>query len=252
MSQKALALIQRIDSQIPEHQRSIAARNSISNFFLSHLNFLLVQIPLKVKSRHYNTSEESWQEGNWLTTYNFIGKMIKNSTNPQKFKEAWKESLGDEVVRKNLKRTAIELAIGNALALACMALVKYVDDDDDPAYALTFANYIFMRVANEQIGATLGLPRQVGNVIENPLMVYQKAKDLFNLSDLWNGETVKSGVYAGQNKGRRFLIRQLPWLKEYDRFKDPKKAADIYMFMNETRTDLFDDYAWLSNIFDNE
>ena len=252
MSQKALSFIQRIDSQIPEHQRSIAARNSISNFFLSHLNYLLVQIPLKVKSKHYNISEESWQEGNWATAYSFIGKMVKNSTNPTKFKEAWKESLGDDLIRKNLKRTAVELAIGNALVLMCMALAKYVDDDDDPAYVVTLADYIFTRVAVEQVGATLGLPKQVGNVIENPLMIYQKAKDLFNITDLWGGEDVQAGVYKGDSKASRFLSRQLPWIKEYYRFKDPKKAQNIYMFMNETKTDLFDSYAFASNLFDDE
>lgn len=249
MSQKALSAIQRIDTQIPEHQRSIAARDARFNFFLSHLNYLMVQIPLKVKERHYNISEETWQEGNWRTTFNFISKL---ATKPSEIAKTWKESMGDDLTRKNLKRTAIEVGLANTLVIASMLLAKYVDDEDDPAWALAFSDYILTRVATEQLGSTVALPSSIGSVIENPIMAYSKMKELTDVFYIFSDETIKSGSYKGDSKAYRLMSKQLWFLREYNKVSNPKLTQDTYSYFSEKKTDLFDNYAVLSNAFDEE
>lgn len=249
MSQKSLAAIQRIDTQIPEHQKSIAARDARANFFLSHLNYLMVQIPLKFKERQYMIAEETWQEGNWRTTFNFMYNVI---TKPSQFAKTWKETMGDDVARKNLKRTAIEMGVANTLVIACMLLSKYVDDDDDPAWAEAFADYMLTRVATEQLGSTVALPSSIGSVIENPIMAYSKMKDLTDVFYLFSDETIKAGTYKGDTKAYRLMAKQLWFMREYQKISDPKLTQDSYSYFSEEKKDLFDNYAILSNAFDEE
>ena len=249
ISQRALSAIQRIDTQVPEHQKSLAARDARSNFFLMHLNYLLVQIPLKLKKKHYNISEETWQEGNWRTTYNFLGKMILRRKD---IKNAWKESMGDDLIRTNLKRTVIELAVGNTLAIAAILLANYVDDDDDPAYLLSLGDMFTTRLAVEMVGSTAGLPKQVSGVIENPLITFQRFKDLGGVFDLLSSDTVERGTYAGDSERFRWMAKNLPFFRDYNRWSDPKQAQDTYNYFSVEKEDLYDNFAVFSNLVDDE
>lgn len=246
MSQKALAAIQRVDSQIPEHQKSIASRHAGFNFFLSHMNYLLAQLPLRFKDRHYNISEESWQEGTYRTAYNFLHKMIAN---PKEYRKVWSETMGDDVARKNLKRTMIEIGVVNTLAIAAVLLSNYVDDDDDPMWAAAFGDYILTRVAAETVGSTVGLPSSITGVIENPLMIYSKLEDF---KDTFNTDEVKTGAYAGKTKAEKLFRKQWWVTREYERLRDPKLTQDSYNFNSNVNKNLFSNYAILSNFFDKE
>jgi hypothetical protein len=99
---RALAFTQRVDSQIPMHQKSALARHGLFNFFLSHLNYLLVALPNKTKHRHFNLAEDGKeQEGSWRTTFNFLAKVVSKPKNAIKtYKEA------TDLQKRNLRRTS--------------------------------------------------------------------------------------------------------------------------------------------------
>lgn len=238
ISKRTLAFIQRIDSQIPQHQRSVWSRDSRANFFLSHLNWLLAAIPRKLKNRHYDFSEETFQEGSWRTAVNFIQKI---AFKPKDFKKVYAEL--DENQRKNLKRTVIELGFANALGLMAMVLSNYVDDDDDPAYAVAVADMFMSRLAVEQISSTVGLPTAVWKITENPIMLQRKITDWAQVNNLVSGD---------EKKRNKYLKGLVPFYKEIDRFNDPTRTRQTYMYFSEEKTALFDSYAWLTNLYDDE
>lgn len=250
ISTRVASAIQRVDSQVPEHQKSIASRDARANFLLMHLNWFLIQIQLKTKDRHYNISEDSYQEGNWRTTFNFIQDMILN---PKDIKETWKKSMADEVTRKNLKRTTTELAIANAIAIAAILLSNYVDDDkEDPSWLLAWTDYMLTRTAVEQVSGTVALPKQVGEILTNPIIATQRAYDLMSITDLANFDDVKKGTYAGSSKSFRWAAKNLPVIKDYNRLRDPKKAQDNYTYFSVEQPNLFNNWAWLSTAFDKD
>ena len=67
ISVRALDAVQRIDNQIPPQQKSIMARDSRANFFLLHLSWLTNSIQYRFKSKHFNLSAGTYQEGSWVT-----------------------------------------------------------------------------------------------------------------------------------------------------------------------------------------
>lgn len=249
ISTRTTAVIQRVDAQVPEHQRSVASRNAFANFFMMHLNWFLIQTQLKLKDRHYNISEDTYQEGNWRTAYNFLESGLMN---PKDIKRIWKESMADELTRKNLKRTVVELSLANALAVAAMLLANYVDDDKDPSWFLAWSDYLMTRASVEQISGTVALPKQVGELLTNPLVSSQKFYDLFNILDVFSSEETKTGANAGETARMKWARKNLPWIRDYTRLKDPKKAADTYTYFAVEQANLYDDWAWLSNAFDEE
>ena len=249
ISTRTTAVIQRVDAQVPEHQRSVASRNAFANFFMMHLNWFLIQTQLKLKDKHYNISEDTYQEGNWRTAYKFLESGLMN---PKDIKRIWKESMADELTRKNLKRTVVELSLANALAVAAMLLANYVDDDKDPSWFLAWSDYLMTRASVEQISGTVALPKQVGELLTNPLVSSQKFYDLFNILDVFSSEQTKTGANAGETARMKWARKNLPWIRDYTRLKDPKKAADTYTYFAVEKANLYDDWAWLSNAFDEE
>lgn len=249
ISTRTTSVIQRVDAQVPEHQRSVASRNAFANFFMMHLNWFLIQSQLKLKDRHYNISEDTYQEGNWRTAWNFLQSGIMK---PKNIKQLWKESMADELTRKNLKRTVVELSVANALAVAAMLLANYVDDEEDPSWFLAWSDYMMTRAAVEQISGTVALPKQVGELLTNPLIASQKFYDLFSILDVFSSEETQRGVYAGETARMKWARRNLPWIRDYTRLKDPKSAADTYTYFAVEKPNLYDDWAWLSNAFDSD
>jgi hypothetical protein len=232
LSQRMLSTIQRVDSQIPEQQKSIWARDARANFFMSFLNFLWVQIPLKFKERQFNISEGEVQVGNYRETWEFL---LDNFKDPKKVYENYKNAPPE--TKLALKRTLIELAVVNALAIAALALSKYVDDDDDTTYPVALADYFLQRTSLETLGSTFALPATIGSVIENPLLIYSKGKDWAKVGDLFNGNADK------------YLMRVAPLAKDVKKLYDPTEARQSYLYFQEQEAgDLYDRYAWFTNI----
>lgn len=249
ISNRVADAVQRVDSQIPEHQKSIAARHGIANFFLMHTAWFTLAIQTKIKEKHFNKATGMYQEGNWRTVGNLVHDMIIRRKD---LKALWEETKGDPLKVKNLKRTAIEVAIGNALAIAALLLAKSVDDDDDVPFPVAYADYMLTRVANEQVSGTVGLPNQLMGIFSDPVIAVTKLKDLGDILDLGSSETISRGSYAGETKRMKFLYKNAPLMKDYRRLKDPTSARRTYQFFNLEQDKMFERYAWLTWFLDEE
>jgi len=232
ISTRTLAFINRIDSQIPKQQKSIGERDARATFLLSHMGWLLSAIPRKIKERHYNYSEQTFQEGSWRTAVNFLNDILKN---PKKIREVYGEL--DENQQKNLKRVMVELGYANALVLVALLLSNMNDDDDDPMYALAMADLFANRVAVEQIGGTLGIPSSIFGLTEEPIMLKRKIEDWVKVTNL-----------AGDSEEQfKYLKGVLPFLRDIEKFADPIRARQTYLYFNETKKGLYSTYAWISH-----
>lgn len=232
ISTRTLAFINRIDSQIPKQQKSIGERDARATFFLSHMGWLLSAIPRKIKERHYNYSEQTFQEGSWRTAVNFLNDILKT---PKKMREVYGEL--DENQQKNLKRVMVELGYANALVLVALLLSNMNDDDDDPMYALAMADLFANRVAVEQIGGTVGIPSSVFGLTEEPIMLKRKIEDWVKVTNL-----------AGESEEQfKYLKGVLPFLRDIEKFADPIRARQTYLYFNQERKGLYSKYAWISH-----
>jgi len=232
ISTRTLAFINRIDSQIPKQQKSIGERDARATFLLSHMGWLLSAIPRRIKERHYNYSEQTFQEGTWRTAVNFLNDILKN---PKKMREVYGEL--DENQQKNLKRVMVELGYANALVLVALLLSNMNDDDDDPMYALAMADLFANRVAVEQIGGTVGIPSSVFGLTEEPIMLKRKIEDWVKVTNL-----------AGESEEQfKYLKGVLPFLRDIEKFADPIRARQTYLYFNQERKGLYSKYAWISH-----
>jgi hypothetical protein len=232
ISMRALSFTQRVDSQVPMHQKSALARHGVFNFFLSHLNYLLVALPNKTKHKHFNLAEDGQeQEGSWRTTYNFLAKVVGN---PKTAITAYKNAT--DLEKRNLRRTMMEVAYANALAFAALLLANMNDDEEDVMYPMAVADMFMTRVATEQIGSTIALPKSAMQVFDRPLMLKSKIGDWMEVKKL-----------AGTPEERSsYLNKLVPYLKEANRFSDPLEYRKTYTHYQADDKSLFYSYAWAS------
>jgi len=232
---RVLTFINRIDSQIPNDERSVAQRDARLNFFLSHMGWLSTAIIRKVKQKHFNLSEDgAQQEGNWRTAVNFVANIVKN---PKNITKIYGEL--DFGQKKNLRRTMVELGYANALALLGLVLSQMADDDDDPMFALVMADYFANRVAVETISGTVGLPTSIVGVVDNPIMLVTKMKQWAKVTDL---------VGTDEEKWK-YLKSYSGYLRDAEKFSDFKTARQSYMFFQNEKKNLYDIYAPLTLLY---
>lgn len=245
MTSRISAAIQDIDTQIPAHQKSIAATDARFNLFLNFLNYLILGVQQRAKSYHYDIERQTYKEGQWITLFNLLNNVVKS---PKQVKSLWREAMSDDAKKRNLKRAGIEMGVANALIIMAVALAGYTDDEEDVLYPIAFADYFLTRVAVEQTSGTLGLPRQFGEVLESPLSSLDRFYDIFNIDNLFSDEVITRGTYAGETERWKFLSQNAPIFKDYHRLSDPKRTADTYRYFNEKVYD----WAVLSNFIQEE
>ncbi|MET0786891.1 MAG: hypothetical protein ABWY25_09310, partial [Paenisporosarcina sp.] len=242
ITNRTATAIQRIDTQIPSHEKSLAARHGIANFFLLHQNWLLLAVQTRFKDRHLNLNSGEYESGSWATAYSFL-KDITVNFSPKAglsyiahIKKVWEE--GDQTTRRNLMRVITEMSFVNVMLVLSFLLSKALEDDDDPLYALQLADYMLYRVTNEQISGTVALPRQFSEAIANPIKGIDRFYDLKDIGDLTSSDLVKSGKFAGKTERYRWISRNIPIAKDIDKLADPNKERLLYKHFNE------DNEAW--------
>lgn len=231
ISTRALAFVQQVDSQIPQHQKSVAQRDARINFFLSHMGWLTSAIPKRLRNRHFSYAEGEFQEGSWRTVW----ELIRNSKgNPRKMQELYKNM--DDFQKKNIVRGGMELAFANALALVALVLANYNDDDEDPNYLLAVADMFATRIANEQISSTVALPNSIYKAMSPSIMLKQKMEAWVKVNQLFDSE--KQGKYLGN---------LVPFFRDITRFQDPIEYRQSYQYLQMDNKDVLYNYAWSSN-----
>lgn len=230
LTNRVAVAVQAIDTNISESERSVAARDARASFLLMHSNWLILSLTQRLKSYSYNTSAQTFTQGTWVTTAKFLEQMIMNRKN---FKQVWNDTMADELKRKNLRRTMIDLGVGNTIGILAILMANYMDDEEDPLWGMAYFDYMTTRVANEQISGTIALPSQIAQFASDPIKASDKLKNLFKITDMFDGTEIERGNYAGYSQSFKFFSQNAPLVGDYFRIRNPKTAAQTYRHFNK-------------------
>ena len=236
ITNRTLVAIQRIDTQISEQEKSLMARDSIWAFFLQHSSWMILGTMQKFKSKQLNLNSGEWEEGNWVTAYNTLKSLVKKTDGlsyAEHVKKVWDDNRGDEMQRRNINRVGVEVAMVTTLAVLSQIVSGFLDDEEDPSYALQVSDYFLYRVTNEVTSSNLALPNAYVDKVKSPLSSLDRILDLTDILDVASGDIVERGKYAGMTERQRWLVRNMPFIKDGNKLYNIDKEMKTYKFNNE-------------------
>jgi DNA-binding protein YbaB len=247
--------VQNVDMAISDEEKSIWARNSLSNLVLQHSGWLLIATANKFKSGHLNIATGIWEEGNWQTAGRFIKEITTGATKRngasylQHVKNVWdgvnlKDKDGNidfdklDNQRRNLARTGVEIAVVNGLFLIGLLLANMKSDDDDKDKDLAdkmidLAYYFTYRTTNEVASSTVALPLQYVAKIKSPVVSLSTMGEVATSYKIFSGDIVKSGKFKGETESWKKINKLVPFIKDYTRLTNIDRETNSYKHFNE-------------------
>lgn len=253
ISTRVKTAVQDVDMAIPEEEKSIFARNSLSNLLLQHSGWLLIATAKKFKSGHLNLATGAWEEGNFQTAGRFIKDITVGATKRngasylQHVQNIWNgQNLKDEDgnididrlenQRKNLVRTGVEIAVVNGMFLIGLLLAQLRGDDDDDTLTnelLDLAIYFNYRSMNEVASSTVALPLQYVGKLKSPVVSLSTMQEIATSYEIFSSDIVERGKYRGETESYRKISKLVPFAKDIRRLGNIKEETKSYQFFSE-------------------
>lgn len=223
---KAKQVIQSADGVLNDFDQVSAQRDVLTNLFMMHRGWLLINITKRLKKKHYNISTGQVEEGHYRTFGRFLSTILNKLRNRESIKEYY-DSLSD-YERRNMKRVTVETAIMAAI-LALGELVLAGDDDDDTALE-NLAQLIYLRTTSEYNSAQiLGMPGSVIETAKSPVVALSTLESLEPLSLFQSiGEEDSEGNSKFFQKVLKATIG-----KRYNQFSDLQNQLDSFRHFND-------------------
>lgn len=217
---KVRLVLQDIDQKISDVDKSLVARHSGFNFFVIFRSWLTLALQRRLKYRHESLASKHFEEGTWRTLPRVIKDVILDvkSGKARDFlkyvKERW--NTGDETSKKNLIRTAVDFGVLNLLVGATLLAMKELDDDDEDGYLFKLSSLMLFRTTNEVASASVALPSNLYNTLENAIVGLNSIEMVTQLPDMFSSDTIQSGRYGGKTERERYFAKHLPIWREYN------------------------------------
>lgn len=193
---------------------------------------------------HYDALREQWEEGYWMTSFNYIYDVIQSI---KKDGEAMKNSILlnwdklNDYEKTNIRKAATELLIlvGTTIsASAAWMLSEHGPDEDDAELSWIEKQFVYqaLRLRNElgSMAPTPMLVQEAGKILKSPFAAARPiaaALDGLNLLVPTNYITeVKSGKYKGHTKAYKYF-RDLPIVSmfgHWSKFVNPDASIRYY------------------------
>jgi len=231
---KVRLVLQDIDQKISDVDKSLVARHSGFNFFVIFRSWLTLALQRRLKHRHESLASKHYEEGTWRTLPRVIKDVISDvrSGKAKDFlryvKERW--NTGDETSKQNLVRVAVDFSVLNLLVGATLLAMKELDDEDKDGYLFKLSSLMLFRTTNEVASASVALPSNLYNTLENAIVGLNSIEMVTQLPDLFSSDIVKNGRYGGKTQRERYLAKHLPIWREYNNI-----GADIDGSINSFR-----------------
>lgn len=223
---KAKQVIQSADGVLNEFDQVAAQRDVLTNLFMMHRGWLLINVTKRFKKKHYNISTGQVEEGHYSTLFRFLGTLASKLKNRESLRDYYQSLSPFE--RRNLKRFSVETAfMGMILALGEMVLAG---DDDDDSDLENLAQLIYLRTTSEYNSAQiLGIP---GSIIETAKSPIVALSTLESLEPLALFQSIGEEDSGGNSK---FLskILKATIAKRYNQFSDLQKQVDSFRHFND-------------------
>jgi hypothetical protein len=245
-----------IDGQIPEEDRVYAQRHFLLSYLMTHRGWLSIGIARRFKDRHLNLNTLQLEEGSYRSVFNYMGALYKEMQPnnwykfAKHFKAVWNDPTGinqegisaeerqkrmraAELVRKNMRRVALESGVLTSLMVLSLILRGFADDEDnEDMFALQMANYMTYRTINELSSVQGNIASNVWEAIESPFVGMTTIKNIFDVAQVFSGEEVKHGSYRGMSERQRWLTKMVPGAKQAFDLANMNQTYETYKFYN--------------------
>lgn len=237
LSSRVRSMVQICDGALNEQNRVGASRNAILNMVLPHRGWFILAIQRAYKKAGFNFQTNQFEEGYMRTLWRFAGD-IYNMMSEGRMKEihdVLKEyhSL-NPYEQTNIKRSLINMAVFATMIAIGRALMGYREDNEDSWFG-QFITYIGFRTINEIASQTSPfMELNAIDMLQDPLVTARKLGDLTDPRNWDPFATVQTGVYKGESKLWRLLMK-LSFGKQWYNIKtarDIKQTSDYRLMTN--------------------
>ena len=228
--------------------RSAAQQYAAGALIIMYRKWIAPALKRRYAGAHYDTLREQWEEGYWMTSFNYIydtfksikedGEAIKSSIllNWEKLTDYEKSNIWKAVTEMSI------LVATTITAATAWMLGSHGPDEDDEPMSWLEKQFVYqaLRLRNElgSMAPTPMLVQEAGKILKSPFAAARPidaALDGLNLLIPTNYfTTVKSGKYKGHTKAYKYF-RNLPIISMFNhagKFIDPD--ASIRYYQNPT------------------
>ena len=237
---KTKKLVERIDGQITNEERTTLQRDVLGRFVMTHKGWLAISAANRFKRRHINFQTGKVEEGTYVTAANYFVDAINMGYKKGKLKGIMNEFKdlyinGDETTRKNLERASKELLFLSGLFLLTIFLSSFADDEED-LWGAQLSAYLFERTTTEVASSQLGSFGEFYSSFKEPVVGLQKIENLVKIGNLLDTSVVERGRYQGLTKQQVYLIKNITGAKSmFDVWnaENLKSQRDAYDYFNK-------------------
>lgn len=222
INNKVRKFVERIDGNIPQHEKTQLQRNFIGAFTMTHKGWLSIAASNRFKSSHFNSQTGQVEEGSYITLARkgrmvvdgFVDSLKAKSIKPflDSFKNAWVNA--DATERTNLLRIAKDQAYLTAIYGMILMMSTLADDDENKdLYLLQASAYLMDRVFNETKSAQSGVMGELSATASSPIVGYDNLLKTFKVWSIFDGTEIKRGNYRGMTVNQKYFIDNVPGFK---------------------------------------
>ena len=238
LSSRVRSMVQICDGALNEQNRVGASRNAILNMALPHRGWFILAVQQAYKKAGFNFQTNQFEEGYMRTLWRLAGN-VYGSMSEGRMGEAY-DVLKEEYDKLtpyeqiNIKRSIINMAVFATMMAIGRALMGYREDNEDSWFG-QFITYIGFRTINEIASQTSPfMELNAIDMLQDPLVTARKLGDLTDPRNRDPFATVQTGVYKGESKLWRQLMK-FSFGKQWYNIKtarDIKQTSDYWLMTN--------------------
>lgn len=238
LSSRVRSMVQICDGALNEQNRVGASRNAILNMVLPHRGWFILAVQRAYKKAGFNFQTGQMEEGYMRTLWRLAGN-VYDAMSEGRMGEIY-GVLKDEYNKlnpyeqNNIKRSIINMSMFAILMAIGRALAGYREDNEDSWFG-QFITYIGFRTINEMASQTSPfLELNAIDMLQDPLVTARKLGDLTDPRNWDPFATVQTGVYKGESKLWRQLMK-FSFGKQWYNIKtarDIKQTSDYWLMTN--------------------
>lgn len=237
LSSRVRSMVQICDGALNEQNRVGASRNAILNMVLPHRGWFILAVQRAYKKAGFNFQTNQFEEGYMRTLWRFAGDIynMMSEGRMREIHDVLKEyhSL-NPYEQTNIKRSLVNMAVFATMIAIGRALMGYREDNEDSWFG-QFITYIGFRTINEIASQTSPfMELNAIDMLQDPLVTAWKLGDLTDPRNWDPFATVQTGVYKGESKLWRQLMK-FSFGKQWYNIKtarDIKQTSDYWLMIN--------------------
>lgn len=237
LSSRVRSMVQICDGALNEQNRVGASRNAILNMVLPHRGWFILAVQRAYKKAGFNFQTNQFEEGYMRTLWRFAGDIynMMSEGRMREIHDVLKEyhSL-NPYEQTNIKRSLVNMAVLATMIAIGRALMGYREDNEDSWFG-QFITYIGFRTINEIASqASPFMELNAIDMLQDPLVTARKLGDLTDPRNWDPFATVQTGVYKGESKLWRQLMK-FSFGKQWYNIKtarDIKQTSDYWLMTN--------------------